>query len=570
MKKGALIRFSARNGAPASWKGQNQDMATYHLSAKIGSKGKGCAHSDYIERAGKNAKHKDLEHTENGNLPEWANGKASAFWKAADNFERENGSVYREIEIALPRELTPAQRLELVREFVANEIGEKHAYSFAIHCPIAALDKAKGEQPHAHIMYSERLQDCIERQKEQYFKRYNSKNPELGGLKKASGGKHMMAVKEELKDLRERWADLQNQHLARHGHSAQVDHRTLEAQGIKRDPRKHLPHLGVSAIAINQKGQTSTRLKTLIERHKELRTEHEKRLDPSPIPTEKQPEPQPKPTPSQPTDNELLRGLQARYAILREHKALRESNGYQMGIAQKKEATIRAERKQLEERHAALGSRPLVFGKAEWDAKKKYIDDRYLTTFNELTPVKERIKELTEAADPEKSMETAIKLVRASGFTEAQIALARNKASMEKAEIIRAQHERAAMQAKQAPKMQTKPLEAIKTTETVKSTAEMQKTLVERLQASMGAFVQWIKDKGGIHKEINQSGTHTGKIAALDDLHAVQHLGRGTYAIHRLDQLDVVPKLDKVIEIKYREGRGLVAAEKSRDRGMSM
>lgn len=86
----------------------------------------------------------------------------------------------------------------------------------------------------------------------------------------------------------------------------------------------------------------------------------------------------------------------------------------------------------------------------------------------------------------------------------------------------------------------------------------------------MGAFVQWIKDKGGIHKEINLSGTHTGKIAALDDLHAVQHLGRGTYAIHRLDQLDKVPKLDTVAEIKYREGRCLAASDKSRDRGMSM
>lgn len=546
-------------------------MATYHLSAKVGTKGKGCAHSDYIERVGKNAKHKDLEHTENGNLPDWANGKSSTFWKAADDFERENGSVYREIEIALPRELTPAQRLELVREFISQEIGEKHAYSFAIHCPIAALDPAKGEQPHAHIMYSERLLDGIDRPKEQYFKRYNSKNPERGGLKKAIP-KDMLEKKQQLKDLRERWAELQNRHLARHGHSAKVDHRTLEAQGIERDPAKHLPHLGVSAIAISRKQrQPSTRIKMLNARNKELRAEHEKRLDPSPKPTEKQPEPQLKPAPiQQHTDSELLRALQARYAILREHKALKMANSYQMEIAKKKEAAIRAERKQLEERHAALGSRPLVFGRAKWDAEKKYLDDRYLTTFNQLTPVKERIKELTEAADPEKSMETAINLVRASGFTEAQIALARNKASMEKAEIIRAQHERAAMQAKQAPKMQARPPGAIKTTETVKSTTEMQKTLVERLQASMGAFVQWIKDKGGIHKEINQSGTHIGKIAALDDLHAVQHLGRGTYAIHRLDQLDVVPKLDTVAEIKYCEGRGLVASEKSRDRGMSM
>ena len=40
------------------------------------------------------------------------------------------------------------------------------------------------DQPHVHLMFNERLQDGIERDPEQYFKRYNSKNPERGGLKK--------------------------------------------------------------------------------------------------------------------------------------------------------------------------------------------------------------------------------------------------------------------------------------------------------------------------------------------------------------------------------------------------
>ena len=572
-------------------------MATYHLSAKVGSKGMGRAHSDYIDRVGKNAKKKDLEHAENGNLPDWANGKASAFWSAADDQERENGSVYRELEIALPRELIPAQRLELVREFISQEIGEKHAYSFAIHCPKAALDPAKGEQPHAHIMYSERLQDGIDRPKEQYFKRYNSKNPEKGGLKKAIP-KDMVEKKQQLRDQRERWANLQNQHLARHGHTATVDHRNLEAQGIERDPSKHLPHLGVSAISIMQKRQPSTRINMLNERHKALRTEHDKRKAPPPVVekakeppkmvsrydprhpsyvkvtvTENKPEPQPKPnpSPSQPTDSELLRALQARYAILREHKSLRMANSYQMEIAQKKEAGIRAERKQLEQRHAALGARPLMFGKAEWDTEKKYLDNRDLSSYNELVSVTGRIKEITEAADPDKSIEAAIKLVRAEGFTKAEIDLALDKRSMEKAEIIRAQQERTVKQAKEAIETQQKAAEAIKTTETVKYTAEMQKTLTERLRASMEAFIQWIKDKGGIRKEINtENSSHSGKITAMDDLHAVQHLGRGTYAIHRLDRLDEVPKLDVSADIKYRDGRGVVAVEKVRDRGMSM
>ncbi|WP_249519024.1 MobA/MobL family protein, partial [Escherichia coli] len=40
--------------------------------------------------------------------------------------------------------------------------------------------------------------------------------------------------------LRSRWADVQNEHLARHGHESRVDHRSLKEQGIKRTPEVHL------------------------------------------------------------------------------------------------------------------------------------------------------------------------------------------------------------------------------------------------------------------------------------------------------------------------------------------
>jgi hypothetical protein len=40
--------------------------------------------------------------------------------------------------------------------------------------------------------------------------------------------------------LRERFAQLQNKHLARHGHSVQVTHLSLKAQGIDREVEPHL------------------------------------------------------------------------------------------------------------------------------------------------------------------------------------------------------------------------------------------------------------------------------------------------------------------------------------------
>ena len=215
-------------------------MASYHLSIKTGGKGNASPHADYIAREGKYARDEDsdLEHKESGNMPAWAAHKPSEFWKAADTFERANGCTYREIEIALPRELKPEQRLELVRDFVQQEIGDRHAYQFAIHNPKASIDG--GEQPHAHIMFSERLNDGIDRDPQQYFRRANSKAPESGGAKKVRFGENPTERKEYLVARRERWAGLQNQYLERYQHSDRVDARSLKAQGIERQPERHL------------------------------------------------------------------------------------------------------------------------------------------------------------------------------------------------------------------------------------------------------------------------------------------------------------------------------------------
>ncbi len=219
-------------------------MASYHCTVKVGGKGKAASHSAYISREGKYSgreRYEDLEATAHGNMPKWAEHNPAHFWDAADEHERANGATYREIEVALPRELTPEQRRELVEDFIQQELGDRHAYQWAIHTPKAALEK--GEQPHAHIMYSERTRDGIDRDPEQYFKRYNAKNPERGGCRKDSAG-----TEERLQATRERWASVQNAHLERHGHAVRVDHRSLEAQGIDRQPEKHLGGRGVRQL----------------------------------------------------------------------------------------------------------------------------------------------------------------------------------------------------------------------------------------------------------------------------------------------------------------------------------
>ena len=191
-------------------------MALGRISIKVGMKGKALPHSKYILRednyAKKNNKIEKLEHIQHGNMPQWAEHDPKIFWQMADLHERKNGSTYREHIITLPRELNESQRLDLVQDWVAQEIGDKYAYSFAIHNPTAMDGK---EQPHCHLMFSERLLDGIDRDPEQFFKRYNSKDPSKGGAKKDNTGLMDSVRKTLIKEQRNRWEVLCNEHLAK-------------------------------------------------------------------------------------------------------------------------------------------------------------------------------------------------------------------------------------------------------------------------------------------------------------------------------------------------------------------
>ena len=221
-------------------------MATYHCSVKVGGKGRGAAHAAYLSREAPYARREGLEHGEHGNLPAWAQADPLEFWRAADAHERANGAVYREIEVALPRELTPAQRRDLMYEFVETHLGPRHAYTLAIHNPPAALDG--GEQPHAHLMFSERIDDGIGRDPAQYFKRYNAKAPERGGCRKDS-----MGTLERLQTFRMSWAELTNRALERHDHDSRIDHRSYRARGIERDPEKHLGPVDARRLSLENR-----------------------------------------------------------------------------------------------------------------------------------------------------------------------------------------------------------------------------------------------------------------------------------------------------------------------------
>lgn len=211
-------------------------MANYQLQVSDGAKGKGLPHANYIARVGEYTKKADeLAWVESGNMPKWAAHNPSRFWQAADDFERANGKSYREIQVSLPRELESDQHVELVRDFVQKGIGGRHAYTWAIH---NAIGIDGDPHPHAHIMFSKRLLDGIERDPKQYFKRYNAKKPELGGHRKNALSK--LDASQQLIATRERWANIQKTHLEQYGHADRVDHRSYAARGLNIVPEQKL------------------------------------------------------------------------------------------------------------------------------------------------------------------------------------------------------------------------------------------------------------------------------------------------------------------------------------------
>lgn len=85
-------------------------------------------------------------------------------------------------------------------------------------------------------------------------------------------------------------------------------------------------------------------------------------------------------------------------------------------------------------------------------------------------------------------------------------------------------------------------------------------SLADLVKASFSKFVEWITGNNGKCIEIDtQRSDHYGPVVQLDDLHAVQRVGGGRFAIHQLDRLDKLPGLDdQKMEIKYWGGVGQV------------
>ncbi len=173
---------------------------------------------------------------------EWARDR-STLWNEAERAERQSNSrVAREYMMALPSELPAGQRLVLARTF-SREIADRYhvAVDLALHAPRPQGDS---RNYHAHLLTTTRRI-----------------TPEGLGAKTGLDMDEMVRAelgllpsRKEFTAVRARWAELTNEALEGAHVIARVDHRSLEAQGIDREPRPHLPW---AAIAAERRGERS-------------------------------------------------------------------------------------------------------------------------------------------------------------------------------------------------------------------------------------------------------------------------------------------------------------------------
>lgn len=161
----------------------------------------------------------------------WARDRASLWHAAEDAESRKNARVAREYLVALPVELSSEQRIGLVRGF-SQELSDRYGYAvdIAIHAP----RDFPGSDPrnfHAHLLTTTR---------EVGIEGLGAKTT----LDMSDGNRRKLGLEpaiNELLHVRARWAAAANEAMQQARIGERVDHRSLEAQGIDREPRPRIP-----------------------------------------------------------------------------------------------------------------------------------------------------------------------------------------------------------------------------------------------------------------------------------------------------------------------------------------
>ena len=176
----------------------------------------------------------------------------STLWNSVEQTEKSNNSqLAREIELALPVELSREEQTRLVREYCSSQFVSKGMCAdFNIH------DTGSGN-PHAHILLTMRPLDekgawAAKSKKEYVLDESGEKILLPSGRYKTRKIDLMDWNRQENADLwRKAWADMANDFLEQNGSAERIDHRSNAERGIDEIPTVHM---GVAACQMEKKG----------------------------------------------------------------------------------------------------------------------------------------------------------------------------------------------------------------------------------------------------------------------------------------------------------------------------
>ena len=265
---------AASHSLPSSQNERNggDTIAIYHCSIKIVSRGKGkSAVAAAAYRSGEKLTNEwdglTHDYTKKGGvvhseilLPAHAPpafSDRSTLWNSVELSEKSNNAqLAREVEIALPVELSREEQTRLVREYCSSQFVSKGMIAdFNLH-------DTGGGNPHAHILLTMRPLDekgaWLPKSKKEYVLDENGEKIRLpsGRYKTRKVDLVDWNNRENAEVWRRAWADLANEYLAQNNRPERIDHRSYERQGIDQIPTVHV---GVSATQMEKKGIVTER-----------------------------------------------------------------------------------------------------------------------------------------------------------------------------------------------------------------------------------------------------------------------------------------------------------------------
>ena len=265
---------TASHSLPSSPNERNggDTIAIYHCSIKIVSRGKGkSAVAAAAYRSGEKLTNEwdglTHDYTKKGGvvhseilLPAHAPpafSDRSTLWNSVELSEKSNNAqLAREVEIALPVELSREEQTRLVREYCSSQFVSKGMIAdFNLH-------DTGGGNPHAHILLTMRPLDekgaWLPKSKKEYVLDENGEKIRLpsGRYKTRKVDLVDWNNRENAEVWRRAWANLANEFLAQNNRPERIDHRSYERQGVEKIPTVHV---GVSATQMEKKGIVTER-----------------------------------------------------------------------------------------------------------------------------------------------------------------------------------------------------------------------------------------------------------------------------------------------------------------------